>query len=70
MRPPSFRGFILTGFYIGYVILRAVLNPSLAPKLPKEQTDIPFTQVMWALLTSFFPLAILIVAVLGAILFG
>jgi tripartite ATP-independent transporter DctM subunit len=63
-------GFILTGFYIGYVILRAVLNPSLAPKLPKEQTDVPFTQVMWALLTSFFPLAILIVSVLGAILFG
>jgi tripartite ATP-independent transporter DctM subunit len=63
-------GFMLTGFYIGYVMLRAVINPSLAPKLPKEQTDIAFGQVLWALLTSFFPLAILIVAVLGAILFG
>jgi tripartite ATP-independent transporter DctM subunit len=60
----------LTGFYILYVIARATINPALAPKLPKEQTDIPFRQVLWALLTSFFPLAILIVAVLGAILFG
>ena len=63
-------GFMLTGFYVGYVILRAVLNPSLAPKLPKEQTDVPFSQVMWALLTSFLPLAVLIICVLGAILFG
>jgi tripartite ATP-independent transporter DctM subunit len=63
-------GFLLTAFYIGYVIIRAVINPSLAPKLPKEQTDIPFAEVVWALLTSFLPLALLIVSVLGAILFG
>ena len=63
-------GFMLTGFYVLYVIARTTINPALAPKLPREQTDIPFVQVIWALLTSFFPLAILIVAVLGAILFG
>ncbi len=63
-------GFLLTGFYILYVVVRTTLNPALAPKLPREQTDIPFTEVAWALLTSFFPLAILIVSVLGAILFG
>ncbi len=63
-------GVLLTTLYVAYVIIRAMLNPALAPKLPKEQTDIPFAEVMWALLTSFFPLAILIVSVLGAILFG
>jgi tripartite ATP-independent transporter DctM subunit len=63
-------GFILTGFYVFYVIGRAIWNPSLCPKLPKEQTDIPIGQVIWALLTSFLPLALLIVSVLGAILFG
>jgi tripartite ATP-independent transporter DctM subunit len=63
-------GFLLTGLYVIYVIVRAMINPALAPKLPKEQTDIPFADVMWALLTSFFPLALLIVSVLGAILFG
>ena len=63
-------GFLLTGFYVVYVIVRAMINPALAPKLPKEQTDIPFGKVLWALLTSFLPLALLIVSVLGAILFG
>jgi tripartite ATP-independent transporter DctM subunit len=61
---------MLAGFYVLYVIMRAVINPALAPKLPKEQTDIPGSQVLWALATSFFPLAMLIVSVLGAILFG
>jgi tripartite ATP-independent transporter DctM subunit len=63
-------GLMLTAFYMVYVIARAVINPSLTPKLPKAETDIPFTQVLWELLTSFVPLAALIVCVLGAILFG
>ena len=63
-------GFVLAGFYIIYVIGRVIINPSLAPKLPKEQTDIPFVKVVVALLTSFFPLAVLILSVLGAIVFG
>ncbi len=63
-------GFMLAGFYIMYIIARAMINPALAPKLPKEQTDIPTREVFWALATSFFPLALLIVSVLGAILFG
>jgi tripartite ATP-independent transporter DctM subunit len=65
-----FPGFLLAGLYVLYVIARAMINPALCPKLPKEQTDVPFGEVMWALATSFFPLAMLIVAVLGAILFG
>jgi len=63
-------GVLLAGFYVLYVIGRAVLNPALCPKLSREQTDVPFTQVVWSLLTSFFPLALLIVSVLGSILFG
>jgi tripartite ATP-independent transporter DctM subunit len=63
-------GFLLTGFYVLYVVSRAMINPALAPKLPKQETDIPIIQVVWALLTSFLPLALLIVCVLGAILFG
>jgi tripartite ATP-independent transporter DctM subunit len=63
-------GFLLTGFYVLYVVVRAMINPALCPTLPKEQTDIPFGKVVWALTTSFLPLALLIVSVLGAILFG
>jgi tripartite ATP-independent transporter DctM subunit len=65
-----FPGFVLAGFYILYVVGRSILNPKLAPKLPEDQADIPFLQVFFALLTSFFPLAFLIMAVLGAIVLG
>jgi tripartite ATP-independent transporter DctM subunit len=65
-----FPGFLLAGLYVLYVVGRAVINPKLAPKLPKEETDVPFFQVVYMLLTSFFPLALLIMSVLGAILFG
>jgi tripartite ATP-independent transporter DctM subunit len=65
-----FPGFLLAGLYVVYIIIRAIINPALAPKLPKEMTDIPFGEVLRALLTSFFPLAVLILSVLGAILFG
>jgi tripartite ATP-independent transporter DctM subunit len=63
-------GFLLASLYMIYVVGRAILNPKVAPKLPKEQTDIPWQQVVWLLTTSFFPLAFLILGVLGAILFG
>lgn len=64
-----FPGFLLAALYIGYVIIRATLNPALAPRTKQTQKT-PFLKVLWALLTSFVPLFALIVAVLGAILFG
>ena len=63
-------GFMLAGLYVLYVIARAMINPALCPKLPPEQTNKPLSEVVWALATSFLPLALLIVSVLGAILFG
>ncbi|MBM3950311.1 MAG: TRAP transporter large permease subunit [Rhodospirillales bacterium] len=65
-----FPGFMLAAFYILYIIVRAVLNPALCPKLPPSETQASVTQIFLELLTSFFPLAILILSVLGAILFG
>ena len=63
-------GFMLAGFYVLYVIGRAMWNPALCPKLPEEETNVPFFEIARTLLTSFFPLAVLIASVLGAILFG
>ena len=63
-------GLMLAGLYMVYVIVRAMITPSLAPKPPKEETDIPFGKLLWMLATSFLPLAVLIMAVLGVILFG
>ena len=65
-----FPGFLLAGLYVLYIVARVVINPKLAPRLPKEQTEVPFITVFTSLLTSFFPLAFLILSVLGAILFG
>jgi tripartite ATP-independent transporter DctM subunit len=63
-------GLMLAGMYLVYVVIRATLKPSLAPKLPKEETDLPLGEILWNLLTAFVPLVVLIMAVLGAILFG
>ena len=64
-------GFMLAALYMIYVVGRATLNPKIAPKPPKEALqDVSGAQIAWMLLTSFFPLAILILSVLGAILFG
>ena len=64
-----FPGLALAGFYMLYVIGRATLNPGLAPK-PREEDVPPFGRIVFELLTSFVPLAVLILSVLGAILLG
>jgi len=64
-------GFLLAGLYLLYVVGRATFQPHLAPRLPElEVARVSRSELWLALLTSFFPLAILILAVLGAILFG
>ena len=62
-------GFTLAGFYMIYVITYAYFKPSIAPK-PIEE-EVPATKVIIIqLLTSFVPLALLIMSVLGSILLG
>lgn len=64
-------GLVLVGLYLVYVVGRSILQPGIAPKPTKEEVpDVPFMQLAWMLFTSFFPLAFLILAVLGSILFG
>jgi tripartite ATP-independent transporter DctM subunit len=64
-------GLTLCGLYLLYVIIRSMLQPHLAPKPTKEEVpDIPTRQVVWMLITSFLPLAALILSVLGSILGG
>jgi tripartite ATP-independent transporter DctM subunit len=62
-------GFLLAGFYMIYVVSYAFFKPSIAPK-PLEE-EVPATKVIIVqLLTSFVPLALLILSVLGSILLG
>jgi tripartite ATP-independent transporter DctM subunit len=62
-------GFILAGSYIVYVIIRVMISPTIAPK-PRAEDVPPPRVVYWELLTSFVPLTLLIMLVLGSILGG
>jgi len=64
-----FPGFILAGSYILYVIVRVLLNPKIAPK-PRDEEVPPKSTIYFELLTSFVPLTVLILLVLGSILGG
>jgi tripartite ATP-independent transporter DctM subunit len=64
-----FPGFLLAGSYVIYVIIRVLINPSIAPK-PREEDIPPRRVIYWQLLTSFVPLTALIMLVLGSILGG
>lgn len=64
-----FPGLLLAGMYIVYVIIRVWINPAIAPK-PKVDPDLSRTKIYFQLLTSFVPLTLLIMLVLGSILGG
>ncbi|MFP3386772.1 C4-dicarboxylate ABC transporter, partial [Tritonibacter sp. SIMBA_163] len=62
-------GLTLVGLYLVYIVGRSILQPSIAPKPTAEEVpDVPFLKLMGMIVTSFLPLAILILAVLGSIL--
>ncbi|MBR2655286.1 TRAP transporter large permease [Yoonia sp.] len=62
---------VLVGLYLAYIIGRSIIQPSFAPKPTKEEVpDMPWGKLLWLLFTSLVPLAFLILAVLGSILFG
>ncbi len=64
-----FPGLLLAGLYIVYVIVRVMINPSLAPK-PNLEDVPPPKQIYMDLIVSFVPLTVLIALVLGSILGG
>ena len=64
-------GLVLVGLYLVYVIGRSILQPSVAPRPSEDEVPAVSTgKLLLMLATSFFPLAFLILAVLGSILFG
>jgi tripartite ATP-independent transporter DctM subunit len=65
-----FPGLMLAGMYMVYIVIRAMINPALAPKLPPEERNVPLATVVYELAVAFFPLSLLILSVLGAIMFG
>ena len=63
-------GFLLSGLYIAYIIVRCVTKPSVAPLPPEEERNVPFATKVVALSKGLLPPAFIILAVLGSIFFG
>jgi tripartite ATP-independent transporter DctM subunit len=63
-------GFVLTGLYVGYVILIAIFKPDWVPALPLEARSIRGFKLLLRVLTTLVPPLFLIFLVLGTIFLG
>ncbi len=61
-------GLIMGSLYIGYIIVRSWLQPSVAP--PYVVPPIPLSKRLWAVVVHLLPLALVVFLVTGVILFG
>jgi tripartite ATP-independent transporter DctM subunit len=63
-------GLVLTGLYVGYVVLIALFKPSAAPALPPEARTLRGLKLMLRVITTLVPPLVLIFLVLGTIFLG
>jgi tripartite ATP-independent transporter DctM subunit len=63
-------GFMLSGMYIAYTVVRSYVNPKLGPPVPKEDRQESVRVVLWECLVGLLPVTVLTVLTLGAILAG
>ena len=64
-------GFMLSGLYLGYIVVRSKLRPADAPRLPIEQREVlTGRDTLRLIFRGFVPIVSLILFVLGAIFFG
>ena len=63
-------GFLLSGMYIAYCMIRSYLNPKLGPPVPVEDRPKSWKPVIWECLVGMVPVTVLTVATLGVIIVG
>jgi tripartite ATP-independent transporter DctM subunit len=63
-------GLFLSALYLLYVIVAAIVRPSIAPPLPPDLLRVPKGEMMPLLWRAFFPPVLLIGMIKGSILFG
>jgi len=63
-------GLLLSALYISYIVVRAWLNPSVAPPIALEERQVPASTKMRALFVGMAPPLFLVFSVLGVIFFG
>lgn len=62
-------GGIMVACFFAYILLLTILKPKVAPPAPKSEQP-PLGEKLWITLTALVPVVFLILAVLGAIMFG
>ena len=63
-------GLMLAALYLGYLLLRCQLDPSLGPPLPPELRERSVLKIAREMLIGLVPLAVLVTGTLGSILAG
>jgi tripartite ATP-independent transporter DctM subunit len=63
-------GFMLSGIFIAYALIRSYLQPHIGPALPKEQRATSYGFLLKELMIGMLPHGFLILATLGTILAG
>ncbi|WP_231119333.1 hypothetical protein [Rhodovulum sp. MB263] len=64
-------GLMPVGRYLVYIVGRSILQPSAVPRpTAAGNPDRPVARLQWRIVTCFLPLAMLIAAVPGSIMFG
>jgi tripartite ATP-independent transporter DctM subunit len=63
-------GLLLACLYIGYTMIRSHLDPTLGPPLPRDQWATSFGQIFREFFSGIVPMAVIMFAALGSIIFG
>jgi tripartite ATP-independent transporter DctM subunit len=63
-------GFLLSGIFIAWTLIRCLMNPSLGPPLPPEERTMPLGKLLAELSLGMLPHVVLTVVTLGPILAG
>ena len=63
-------GFLLSGMYILYTLVRCYWNPKLGPPVPKEERPTSIKTVLWECVVGMVPVTVLTIMTLGVILVG
>jgi tripartite ATP-independent transporter DctM subunit len=63
-------GFLLSGMYIAYTLVRSYIDPKLGPPVPKEDRPESIGIVLWECLVGLIPVTVLTIMTLGVILVG
>ena len=62
-------GLMLAAMYIAYIVIRAKLNPSIAPRAQSKEADLPLARKL-ALLRNLFLPSVVVFTVLGSLYLG